>query len=91
MSDLPKRKHIRIEDYDYSTPGAYFITVCTANRERIFWSNSRGELRSPVLIGVNGNDEMNVVGHNAIFIHPHGIIYGIQFPNFVINNDSNIR
>ena len=36
---LPKRKKIRIEDYDYSTPGAYFITVCTTNREKIFWSD----------------------------------------------------
>jgi REP element-mobilizing transposase RayT len=35
---FPKRKHIRIGDYDYSTPGAYFITVCTANREKIFWN-----------------------------------------------------
>ena len=47
MNELPKRKHIRIEDYDYSTPGAYFITVCTANREKIFWSDRRGELCSP--------------------------------------------
>ena len=47
MIDLPKRKPIRIENYDYSTPGAYFITVCTANREKIFWSDRRGELCSP--------------------------------------------
>jgi REP element-mobilizing transposase RayT len=47
MNELPRRKHIRITDYDYSTPGAYFITICTANREKIFWSNRRGELRSP--------------------------------------------
>ena len=47
MNNIPKRKHIRIEDYDYSTPGAYFITVCTANREKIFWSDRRGELCSP--------------------------------------------
>ena len=38
MADLPKRKPNRIEDYDYSTPGAYFVTVCTAGRERLFWS-----------------------------------------------------
>ena len=38
MSELPKRKDIRIPDFDYSTPGAYFITVCTANREKIFWN-----------------------------------------------------
>ena len=48
MKNLPKRKSIRIGDYDYSTPGTYFITVCTANREIIFWSDCRGELRSPV-------------------------------------------
>ena len=47
MNNLPKRKQIRIEDYDYSTPGAYFITVCTVNREKIFWSDRRGELCSP--------------------------------------------
>ena len=37
--ELPKRKPIRIENYDYATPGAYFITVCTANREKLFWEN----------------------------------------------------
>ncbi len=29
---LPKRKHPRLKDYDYSTAGAYFITICTHNR-----------------------------------------------------------
>lgn len=48
MNNIPKRKPIRIEDYDYSTPGAYFITICTANREKLFWSDRRGELCSPV-------------------------------------------
>ena len=46
MTDLPKRKSIRIEDYDYSTPGAYFITICATNREKIFWSDRRDELCS---------------------------------------------
>ena len=47
MNELPKRKTIRIKGYDYSTAGAYFITICTANREEIFWSDGRGELCSP--------------------------------------------
>ena len=47
MNELPKRKQIRIKDYDCSMPGAYFITVCTANRKKIFWSDCRGELCSP--------------------------------------------
>ena len=29
---LPKRKHPRLDDYDYSTTGAYFITICTQSR-----------------------------------------------------------
>ena len=39
METFPNRKQIRIKNYDYSTPGAYFITVCTANREKIFWND----------------------------------------------------
>ena len=38
MNDIPKRKPIRIDNYDYSTPGAYFITVCTVNKEALFWA-----------------------------------------------------
>ena len=32
---LPKRKPIRLSNYDYSTTGAYFITFCTAERRCI--------------------------------------------------------
>lgn len=39
MNYLPKRKGIRIENFDYSTPGSYFITVCIANREKLFWND----------------------------------------------------
>lgn len=38
MNNLPKRKRIRIENYDYSMPGAYFITICVANRKPILWN-----------------------------------------------------
>ena len=30
--DDPKRKQIRLPDYDYSSAGAYFVTICTQNR-----------------------------------------------------------
>ncbi len=50
MPNLPKRKQIRIENYDYSTNGAYFITICTANRENYLWKIRRGELCSPAKI-----------------------------------------
>ena len=31
-----KRKNTRLENYDYSASGTYFITVCADNRRRIF-------------------------------------------------------
>ena len=34
--EYPKRKNIRLSDYDYSRNGAYFVTICTQNRERLF-------------------------------------------------------
>ncbi|MDA3900322.1 MAG: hypothetical protein PF637_07360 [Spirochaetes bacterium] len=35
----------RLAGYDYSSPGAYFITICTNNREICF-----GELKNGVMI-----------------------------------------
>ena len=34
------RKDIRLSEYDYSRAGAYFVTVCSRNREPLFWENS---------------------------------------------------
>ena len=33
---LPKRKPTRLNGFDYSTHGAYFVTICAENRARIF-------------------------------------------------------
>lgn len=32
---LPKRKPIRLNNYDYSQSGAYFITICVQNRKPV--------------------------------------------------------
>ena len=48
MDHLPKRKSIRITNYDYSAPGTYFITVCTANRENIFWNGVGAVINRPL-------------------------------------------
>ncbi len=37
--NLPKRKPLRMPQYDYRTPNAYFITVCAANRRNLFWTD----------------------------------------------------
>ena len=33
--NYPERKTNRLSSYDYSTPGAYFITICTQNKAKI--------------------------------------------------------
>ena len=37
--ELPKRKQNRLTEYDYSTPNAYFITICTEKRKNLFWTD----------------------------------------------------
>lgn len=39
---LPNRKPTRLKGYDYSTKGAYFVTVCTQHREELFVMESVG-------------------------------------------------
>lgn len=34
----PKRKQIRLPEYDYSRAGCYFITVCSEGRKALFWN-----------------------------------------------------
>lgn len=36
MMELPKRKTTRLKNYDYSQNGAYFVTICTHKRARLF-------------------------------------------------------
>lgn len=36
---LPTRKPNRLNGFDYSSNGAYFITICTQNRQNYFWDN----------------------------------------------------
>lgn len=47
MNELPKRKPNRLNNYDYSTNGAYFITICTKNRRCFFWENVGASIARP--------------------------------------------
>jgi len=38
------RKSIRLKGYDYSTTGAYFVTICTAQRENRFGKVVQGKV-----------------------------------------------
>ncbi len=45
--ELPKRKSNRLKEYDYSTPNAYFITVCTDKRKNLFWKTVGATIGRP--------------------------------------------
>ncbi len=50
--DLPKRKQIRLRDYDYSSSGAYFVTICTHDRRCILSDIAVGALHEAPAISV---------------------------------------
>ena len=58
MTDLPERKRIRLEEYDYSAAGAYFVTICTKNRENILWETT-AELQPNAVGAVIGRPHYN--------------------------------
>ncbi len=51
--ELPKRKPLRLKGYDYSTPGAYFITICVKDRK---------QLLSKIIVG----DDAHIVPKNKL-------------------------
>ena len=52
IMDLPKRKQIRLREYDYSAPGAYFVTICTHERRCILSDIAVGALHEAPAISV---------------------------------------
>ena len=78
--ELPKRKPTRLNGYDYSVPGAYFITICSHNREYLF-SNIVGEglcaLPQNILtpIGIEVEKSIQFINDNYI---------GVRIDKFVI-------
>ena len=44
---MNNRRQRRLKNYDYNTPGAYFITVCTKDRKNLFWENVGATIGRP--------------------------------------------
>jgi putative transposase len=69
-SDFNHRQSIRLNGYDYSTSGAYFITICTHEREYLF-----GDI-------VDGIMELNIFGNVA---RSHWQKLSQHHPNIIID------
>jgi len=48
--ELPVRKNIRLQGYDYSSAGYYFITMCIKNRHELFGQVGTTALGRPPFI-----------------------------------------
>ncbi len=76
MGIHPERKPMRLPGYDYSLPGAYFVTACTRNRQFLFETSAAKlavESAWHLLSDIFANIELGefVVMPN----HIHGIIW----------------
>ena len=82
--DIHKRKSIRLKHFNYSSNGAYFITLCTKNRECILGNIVNGKMVLSDLGEIVKNEwnKTPMIRHEIkldIFIimpnHFHGIIF----------------
>ena len=89
--NLPKRKSIRLPDYDYTTPGAYHVIICTHKHECLFGEITDGVMRlnAPGLIVVEewkrSSEIRREIGIDMFMVMPnhfHGIVI-ITNPNAV--------
>ena len=55
--ELSKRKPTRLKQFDYNTSGAYFITICTKNRQEIL-----SKIVGDDVLGVPKNVELSSYG-----------------------------
>jgi len=58
MKELPMRKNIRLKDYDYSSAGYYFVTICVKDR-----ANALGKVVECAAIIASVHVELSEYGH----------------------------
>jgi putative transposase len=80
---LPNRRSIRARDYDYAQNGAYFVTICVAQRLCLFGDVTDGEMRYTTIGQVVESAWQNLPHHTPGLIldalvvmpnHLHGIV-----------------
>ena len=83
--ELLKRKPIRLTEYDYSTPNAYFITVCTQDRKNLFWTDAETVIDRPEKIPLNNLGMMVKQVINDITRHYPTIMvdHAVVMPNHI--------
>ena len=68
--ELPKRKQNRLTGYNYSTPNAYFITICTRNRKNLLWKDVGAIIDRPENVPLTN---LGVIVRQSINDRPYNI------------------
>ena len=77
--DLPKRKPTRLREYNYSTPGGYFVTICTHNRKNLFSRINVGAIHE------SPESTLTKYGEMVEMVIEHlPERFGIEIPKYVI-------
>ncbi len=76
---LPERKKLRLVNYDYSTSGAYFITICTKDRKMLFGTAGEASyakmiIEKSYLDIINSNDGIDSPIYVIMPNHFHAVI-----------------
>ena len=45
--EIKKRKANRLKEFDYGAGHAYFVTICTKNRQKLFWESVGASIARP--------------------------------------------
>jgi putative transposase len=98
--NIHHRKSIRLQGYDYSKSGLYFITICIQDRKCLFGNIFRGNTVDTMVLSTAGKiaDECwleipkhfpNAILHEHIIMpnHVHGIIELLKNGVDVVQND----
>jgi len=91
------RRSIRLKGYDYSKPGAYYVTICVHDRECLFGDIMDGEMhlnaygkivQTEWLESSEIRNEIELDAYQIMPNHFHGIVF-IQ--NSAMNHDRGDR
>ena len=90
--EMPNRKQNRLNEFDYSREGAYFVTLCTHNRSQIFqMEGSDGHLSYIVSDNVRIRNDTQVVPYKESFSSSNRILHKwicaseCKYPNITVD------
>ncbi|WP_294465330.1 transposase [uncultured Ruminococcus sp.] len=80
MKQYKDRKIIRLQNYDYSANGAYFITICTHNKEHLFGTVGADSISARMVKKVYGE----IIGKYDNVSSPISVVMPNHFHSIII-------